>query len=128
MLLLLFLLFTKHLIFDFVYQPLWMFLNKGTYGHWGGIAHSGLHAIATLYILTGFCVLTMHVNFNPLWVPTLALAEFIIHYHMDWFKMWYNARKGWGATTHNQFWVLLGIDQWVHSLTYLGLAWGVYFL
>jgi hypothetical protein len=41
---------------------------------------------------------------------------------MDWFKMWYNKKKGWGPTTHNEFWVLTGIDQWVHALTYLGIA------
>jgi hypothetical protein len=111
---LLFLLFTKHLLLDFVYQPPYQWQNKGTYGHLGGIVHSGQHAVATFLILSFF---TSYLT--AFWVSVL---EFIVHYHMDWFKMFYNKKKGWGPTTHNQFWVLTGIDQWVHSLTYLGIA------
>jgi hypothetical protein len=112
MLLLLFLLFTKHLILDFLYQPPYQWKNKGTYGHLGGIVHAGHHALATFSVLLFFTPFALHI----------ALAEMVIHYHMDWFKMWYNKKKGWGPTTHVQFWNLTGIDQWVHSLTYLGMA------
>ena len=105
----------KHFVFDFLYQPPFMWQNKGTYGHWGGIIHSLLHALGTAWLLC----------FTGITAPAvLAIAglEFIIHYHMDWFKMDYNKRKGWGPTTHEQFWVLLGVDQLVHSLTYIGIA------
>lgn len=108
------LLFTKHFVADFLYQPPYQWQNKGTYGHWGGIVHSGQHVILTFFILLIFT--------NPLVALLLAAAEFVIHYHMDWFKMNYNKRKGWGATTHNQFWILLGVDQLVHSLTYVGIG------
>ena len=111
---LLFCLFTKHLLLDFVYQPPYMWMNKGTYGHFGGILHSGLHALATLWILL------FVVDFYT--AVLLAGAEYLVHYHMDWFKMWYNARKGWKCNEHPQFWVLTGIDQWVHSLTYLAIG------
>jgi hypothetical protein len=30
-----------------------------------------------------------------------------------------NARMGWTATTHEQFWWLLGLDQLLHVLTYI---------
>ncbi len=117
MILLLFLLFTKHLIFDFFYQPPYQWQNKGTYGHLGGILHSGQHALAT-FVLTLF--------FVPVGMAVLiALFEFIVHYHMDWFKMWYNKRKGWGANTHAEFWYLMGIDQYVHTVTYLAIAYFV---
>lgn len=113
MLLLLTLLLLKHFVCDFLYQPPYMFMNKGTYGHPGGIIHSTFHAVVTLVILLFFTT------------PPIALAimvgEFIIHYHVDWFKMWYNAKKGWGANTHNEFWILLGLDQLIHSLTYVGI-------
>ena len=121
MLLLLFLLFTKHFLLDFVYQPPYQWQNKGTYGHWGGLVHSGQHVLATFFILLFFV--------NGWTALAVAAGEFIIHYHMDWFKMNYNKRKGWGPTTHNQFWVLTGFDQYVHSLTYLAipLVLGVYY-
>ncbi len=113
---LLFALFTKHLVFDFIYQPPYQWKNKGTYGHWGGIVHAGQHALFTNFIL--FWV------FNVSWPIAFGCTvfEFIIHYHMDWLKMWYNKKKGWGPTTHNEFWVLTGIDQYVHALTYLAIA------
>lgn len=114
MILLLFVLFTKHLVLDFFYQPPYQWQNKGTYGHWGGIVHSGQHALATIFILFWF--------FNVQNALAIGAFEFIVHYHMDWFKMWYNKRKGWGPTTHNEFWVLTGIDQYVHALTYLAIA------
>lgn len=114
MILLLTLLTLKHFIFDFVYQPPFQWQNKGTYGHLGGIVHSGQHALASLLILLFFI--------NPLYALGLAALEFVIHYHMDWFKMSYNKKKGWGANTHSQFWTLLGVDQLVHSLTYIAMV------
>lgn len=111
---LLLLLFTKHLIFDFLYQPPYQWKNKGTYGHLGGIVHAGQHFIATLLILLTFA--------PPVLSLTLGVVEFVIHYHMDWFKMWYNKQKGWACNTHPEFWYLTGVDQWVHSLTYLLIA------
>lgn len=113
-LLLLTLLTLKHFVFDFLYQPPFQWQNKGTYGHIGGIVHSGQHAAASFVILLFFVA--------PLLAAAIVLAEFVIHYHMDWFKMNYNAKKGWTATTHNEFWVLLGVDQLVHSLTYVGMV------
>jgi hypothetical protein len=114
MLILLLLLTIKHFVLDFVYQPPYQWQNKGTYGHIGGIIHSGQHALATLLILMFFT--------GPVVGISLSIGEFIVHYHMDWFKMWYNKKKGWGPTTHNEFWVLTGFDQMVHSLTYLAIV------
>ena len=56
---------------------------------------------------------------NPISAVFISVLVFGIHYHMDWFKMKYNKLKGWTATTHNEFWILLGVDQLVHSLTYV---------
>lgn len=101
----------KHFILDFVYQPPFMWQNKGTYGHPGGVFHSWGHCIAT------FLILLPVTTFHFAWL--IAIIEFLIHYHMDWFKMWYNKKKGWAANTHNEFWILMGFDQMVHSLTYI---------
>ena len=113
-LLVLLLLTVKHFILDFLYQPPFMWQNKGTYGHIGGIFHSGGHSIATFLILLLFTTFPI--------AGVIAVVEFLIHYHMDWFKMWYNKKKGWGANTHNEFWILMGFDQLVHSLTYILIA------
>jgi len=118
MITLLTLLLVKHFVWDFYYQPAYMWQNKGTFGHWGGIAHSGIHAATTLAILLFFTT-------TP-YPYTIALMEFIVHYLTDWAKMNINRVKGWGATTHNEFWQLTGFDQLVHQLTYVAILAIVY--
>lgn len=103
----------KHFIFDFYWQPPYMWQNKGTFGHMGGIAHSGVHALVTFAILCFFAM------------PTIALAiailEFGAHYFTDWAKMNINRAKGWACNTHNEFWQLTGLDQLFHQLTYVAI-------
>ena len=114
MLTLITLLTVKHFVFDFLYQPPYQWQNKGTYGHWGGLVHSGQHMVATFIILLFFVS-------SPLALG-ISFLEFLVHYHMDWAKMNLNKKMGWTATTHNEFWVLVGFDQLVHSLTYIGVV------
>lgn len=113
MILLITLLLVKHFIWDFWYQPPYMWQNKGTFGHIGGIVHSGIHAVTTFFIL---------LFFTSTMIAALALVfEFVVHYVTDWAKMNINRTKGWGATTHNEFWQLTGFDQLVHQLTYIAI-------
>lgn len=107
-------LFTKHFIFDFLLQGPYQYLNKGTYGHPGGILHSGLQAISSLAALVPFFGATQ-------FVVVVCVAEFLIHYHVDWAKM--NLNKYWGLKPDNSeyFWWLLGADQLLHYLTYFGM-------
>lgn len=105
------LLFLKHFICDFLYQPKWMWENKGTLFHYGGVMHSLFHAILTVNIL---------VLLDPKFA-WLAIVEFFIHYIIDYCKMNINKKFSWTATTHNEFWVLLGVDQLLHSLTYIAI-------
>jgi Protein of unknown function (DUF3307) len=111
-LLILFLLFTKHFVIDFPLQKPYQWMNKGTYGHPGGLLHSGLHGLGTWLSL---------VWFTP-YAIALALFDFVVHYHVDWAKMNLNAKMGWGANTHEEFWWLLGLDQYIHSLTYIAIV------
>lgn len=106
-----FLLFTKHFIIDFPLQPKYQYSNKGTYGHPGGLLHSGLHALGTLLVLFWFV--------NPVTALVLALVDGVLHYHIDWAKVNLNAKLGYGPTTHEEFWWLLGLDQYLHSVTYV---------
>lgn len=103
-------LLTKHFIVDFLIQPSWMYLNKGNLRHPGGWVHAGLHAGVTLYILLAF-----HVPYAGL----LAWMELFLHYGIDYAKVNINLRTGWKPTTSEYFWMLLGLDQYLHQLTYL---------
>ncbi|AXQ69940.1 membrane protein [Caulobacter phage CcrSC] len=111
----------KHFVFDWAYQPPYMWKNKGTFGHWGGIVHSGIHAIWTALILALFAAITLKSDDAVRAIPLIALAEFVAHYLIDWAKMNINRKMGWTATTHHAFWVLTGFDQLLHQLTYVAI-------
>lgn len=108
-------LFVKHFIVDFPLQANpYQYENKGTYGHPGGILHAGLHSIGTFICL---------IFFAPLQIACiLSLVDGILHYHIDWSKMNLNKKLGYGPTTHEGFWILLGLDQLLHTLTYIGIV------
>ena len=105
-------LFTKHFIIDFLLQAKYQWSNKGTYGHPGGILHAGLHGIGTLISIMWYA---------PNMALQLASIDMLIHYHIDWLKMNLNDWFMWKADTHKEFWILLGIDQYLHALTYIGI-------
>lgn len=100
----------KHFICDFPLQRPFHFLNKGKYGHPGGISHASIHAFGTFIVCVGFGL--------PVWY---AAIDLIIHYHVDWLKNQLNDK--WQLKPDNKyFWWLLGADQLAHYLTY---AWMV---
>ena len=107
------LLFTKHFIVDFPLQHKYQWSNKGTYGHPGGILHASLHGLATMLCFWWYA---------PLACIYLGFIDAFVHYHIDWAKMNLNAKMGWGPNTHEQFWWLLGLDQYLHAITYIGLV------
>lgn len=108
------LLLVKHYMWDFYYQPPYMWKNKGTFGHPGGLLHAGAHAASTLIIISGLIGLQ-----DALF---LSICEFVIHYFMDFYKMNINREMGWACNTHDQFWQLTGFDQLVHQITYIAIA------
>ena len=105
------LLFLKHFIIDFPLQTPYQYLNKGTYGHPGGILHSALHGFGTWLCLFWY---------TPAAV-TMAFVDFIVHYNVDWAKMNINKKLNLGPLSSEKFWWLLGFDQLLHSLTYLAI-------
>ena len=100
----------KHFVVDFLLQRSYQYSNKGTYGHPGGLLHAGLHAIGTW-----FCLFWV----NPFWAVVMGIFDAVVHYHIDWAKTNINSRFGWTATTHEEFWWLLGLDQLLHAVTYI---------
>jgi hypothetical protein len=101
----------KHFIADFLMQYEYMLREKGIYGAEGGLHHAAVHAALTFLILTFF----LH-SAND--IILLALADGVIHYHIDQAKQQLN--KGL-STTDRMFWVWMGADQGLHYLTYIGI-------
>jgi hypothetical protein len=110
--------FFKHFIADFCLQTPYMYKNKGNIWHPGGYLHAFVHAYLSLFILFG-----NHVQASVAF--TLVFIEFWVHFGTDWAKVNINKATGWTAVNSEGFWVLLGLDQFIHSLTYLGMIWYV---
>ena len=105
---------TKHLFFDFFTQSLSQIKNKRIYGHRDGLLHAAGHAAGTCL---AFLIIT----------PSLAVGigivvgEFILHYHIDWLKEEVgHAMKL--RQDQREYWWAFGIDQWLHQMTYIGIA------
>lgn len=105
----------KHAVADFYLQTSYQYLNKGRYGHPGGIIHAGIHTGLTplvyLVLLPGSLLIA----------AVIAISEFLLHYHIDWLKERITRKNGWTPQDRG-FWYALGTDQLVHSLTYLGIV------
>ena len=102
----------KHFVADFVLQFPYMVEQKGTYGARGGIDHAVIQGLPTLLILLPFVT-----NINDAII--LAAIDMVVHYHIDWAKM--NISRGL-TPADRKYWVWLGLDQLLHSLTYIGIA------
>ena len=105
-------LMVKHAVADFYLQTPYQYLNKGTYGHPGGLLHSAIHVALTPLV---YLVL---VPGSLLIAGTIALGEFVAHYHIDWLKEQIVRRNGMTMQDPG-FWHALGTDQLVHGMTYL---------
>jgi len=106
-------LFIKHFICDFPLQASpWMYKNKGTYGHAGGIVHAAIHGAGTFISL-------IYWLGSSAWI--FALADMVIHYHIDWAKMNISMKFDLKANNSEWFWILLGFDQLLHHLTYFAI-------
>ncbi|HKQ54316.1 MAG TPA: DUF3307 domain-containing protein [Methyloceanibacter sp.] len=102
----------KHTLADFYLQTPYQYLNKGTYGHPGGMIHAAIHVALTPLV---YLVL---VPGSLLLAGSIALGEFLVHYHVDWLKEQILRRNGLTMQTPG-FWHALGTDQLIHGLTYL---------
>ena len=103
----------KHFLCDFVLQTAYQYRNKGRYGHPGGLVHAGLHVIGSFPV-------TLILTTSPELIALVLAAEFVVHYHMDWFKEKINK---WRALKPDSalYWMVFGADQLVHQLTYVAM-------
>lgn len=98
----------KHLLLDWIFQPKWMWSNKGTYGHLGGVTHALLNGFGTAAIIS--------LYYNNFW-PILVIDS-ILHYHIDWAKIRILNLANLDSND-KEFWWLTGIDQFLHQITYI---------
>lgn len=91
---------------------------KGTYGHLGGVLHSVIHIFGSFLVLYFFIPLDIALM--------LSIFDGMMHYHIDWAKV--NIGKYYNLKPNNSemFWILLGVDQLLHSLTYFAMVYVVY--
>lgn len=108
----------KHFFVDFVTQVPFYYLNKGKLFHPGGMLHAGEHGAGTFLILM---VTAYFTQLSPRDIILLAFADSAIHYIIDFAKVNINQKYGWTATNSENFWILTGLDQLLHQLTYIGI-------
>jgi hypothetical protein len=113
------LLFIKHLLVDFFWQQdAYEYEGKGHLNHPGGYIHALKHCFTTL-----LCFMLTVPQHLASFAVFLVGMEFVIHYLTDYTKVNVCKAKGWGPTTHSQFWLATGTDQFVHAATYIGMVW-----
>ena len=104
----------KHAICDFFLQTTYQVMNKGIYGHFGGLIHAGLHALGTVLVL-------IVVGPGILLGAAIVVVEFAIHYHLDWGKEQISRHASLSPEAGTYWWAF-GTDQFLHHLTYLAIA------
>lgn len=110
LLFLLVLLTVKHFLADYVWQTEYM-LRKSHKTGWERplLLHSAVHGALTSVILMP--------PLGPVGL-VLGLADLAIHFVIDYWK----AQKVTHKVLSRPFWIALGLDQMLHHLTYLALA------
>lgn len=105
----------KHLLADFYFQTLWMLTGRDQYFHLGRTAHSAIHAALSVLVFALFST-------PPVWLLILFVGEFIVHFHVDFWKARENVVKG--LTPEDAaFWRAMGLDQALHHLTGVVMIW-----
>ncbi len=85
--------------------------SRRNYGNRIDLIHAGVHALGSLpaiFVLTA----------SPALIASIAAAESVAHYHLDWFKGWIVKRRALGYDDR-LYWILFGADQLGHQLTYV---------
>ena len=112
---LLVLLQVKHMFADYFLQTPRMLSGRSEYWHMGRAQHAAVHA-------AGSFIAFVLVGAAPGFILALVLAEWVVHFNIDWDKARYSQVRG---LTPQQagFWRAAGVDQALHQLTYVAMIW-----
>jgi hypothetical protein len=100
----------KHFVCDFVLQTAYLYRNKGIYGHPAGFIHAGLHAAGSLPAIFLFAN-------APGLIALILAGEFLVHYHVDWLKLYIDGRYRL-RIDRSAYWIVFGLDM-LHQATYV---------
>ena len=106
----------KHYYADFVIQTYQQTVRKGIYKDIIGISHSLDHIWTTMVALL---IYNIFFPISAIAIILIAVIEGIVHYHIDWTKVYYGSKD----ITKPAFWNQFGLDQLAHQLTYILIAW-----
>jgi hypothetical protein len=107
----------KHFAADYILQFPWMIEGKGNLKSIGGYAHAFVHSVGTVLVLGAVSVPTAILI-------SIAAAEFVIHYALDFAK--FRANGDLSSTKEpRRYWALYGFDQFLHHATYIVIVWVV---
>jgi hypothetical protein len=105
---------TKHLIADFFVQTRYQLAHKRIYGHPGGLLHAAIQACGSSPVF-------LLIQPSAAVGVSLIAAEFLLHYHIDWVREQLGHR--WKLYPDgSSYWRVLGIDQWLHHMTYVAFV------
>ncbi|MEO0545176.1 MAG: DUF3307 domain-containing protein [Pseudomonadota bacterium] len=107
----------KHFAADYLLQNNWMIAGKRSVFALGGYAHAGVHAAGTAVVL-----LPMGLPLGS--VAAIIISEFFVHYGLDFAKARFDTQKR-GEEDPKRFWAKHGLDQMLHQLTYVAIAYAV---
>jgi hypothetical protein len=104
----------KHMFADYFLQTPRMLAGRGTYLHLGRAQHAAVHAV-------GSAIAFALVGTPFLFIPVICLAEWVLHFHIDWGKAKHSERTQLTPTDAG-YWRAAGLDQALHQLTYIGMV------
>ena len=105
----------KHMFADYFLQTPKMLQGRCTYLHMGRAQHAGVHVI-------GSAISLMIVGTPFAALAALLIAEWVVHFHIDWGKARYSTAKA-HTPQDAGFWRAAGFDQALHQLTYVAMIW-----
>lgn len=105
----------KHMLADYFLQTPKMLSGRGEYWHMGRAQHAGVHALGSILV---FLVVGAPLPF----VLAVAAGEWVVHFNIDYGKARYSEAKCLDPSQAG-FWRAAGLDQALHQLTYVAMAW-----
>ncbi len=91
--------------------------NRGQYVHGGRAIHCLVH-------VAGSGIALALVDIPARLLALVLVAEWLVHYHIDFGKGVYSNLMGHGPDDAS-YWRAFGTDQFLHQLTYLAMVWAV---
>ncbi|WP_170593005.1 DUF3307 domain-containing protein [Ruegeria arenilitoris] len=105
----------KHMFADFYLQTPKMLSGRGEYLHVGRAQHAAVHVVGSVVV---FLIFGAPLSF----ILIIGALEWIVHFNIDFAKASYSDKKKL-QPDQAAFWRAAGLDQCLHNLTYIAMAW-----